>query len=216
MPICPVCKRPVKPYTGVKVKDASGRWHHFHSGACIKTWRRGQGPGRLAGQRLCLGTPRVYAAPKHLGGWYVYEDGKIVLTFDNAQEATVAAEALAAGFSLVEAREAGEAEAARQHRLAKEMHGPRSLGVLPPRASADPTQPGMRRLDDVINGGDPFPVVRDFYASRGISRQKWLKALDTLSRYDLQQLARIANDYGTAAGIELKDAAVDLPRARSP
>jgi len=77
--------------------------------------------------------------------------------------------------------------------------------------------PQEDRLRELLHDGDPFPVLRDFYASTGRKRQAWLKALDTFGYADLDRLARIGSSYGTAAGVELKDAVVaifDMRRAQ--
>jgi hypothetical protein len=72
------------------------------------------------------------------------------------------------------------------------------------------SSPKMSDIDKVVRGGDPFPLLRDFFSSRGPARRRWLNALDTLSYDELERLAKIASDYGTASGVEMKDAIVDL------
>jgi len=53
-------------------------------------------------------------------------------------------------------------------------------------------------------------MLRDFYASTRKKRWRWFEALDTLSFAELDKLSKIASDYGTAAGVEMKDTIVDL------
>ena len=65
-------------------------------------------------------------------------------------------------------------------------------------------------IKDVLRGAEISPMLRRFYASRGKQRQLWLRALDALSARQLDTLAREAREYGTASGVEMKNAIVDL------
>jgi len=65
-------------------------------------------------------------------------------------------------------------------------------------------------IKDVLRGAEIAPTLRKFFASRGNQRQLWLRALDALSGKQLDTLAREAREYGTASGIEMKDAIVDI------
>lgn len=71
--------------------------------------------------------------------------------------------------------------------------------------------PSLRAM---LQGADPFPTLRDFYASRGHRRQVWIDSLDAFSTSDLQALGVVAQEYGTAAGVEMKDAIAELLRSR--
>jgi len=53
-------------------------------------------------------------------------------------------------------------------------------------------------------------VFRNFFASGGKKRQRWLRALDSRSFDQLDELRRRAAAYGTAAGKELGSAIVDI------
>ena len=70
------------------------------------------------------------------------------------------------------------------------------------------------QIRDVLRGGDPFPMLRNFYAATRKKRQQWLHALDALSFAELDKLSAIAADYGTAAGVEMKNAIVDILNMR--
>ena len=62
----------------------------------------------------------------------------------------------------------------------------------------------------VLHGGDPGPMLRAFYATTGKRRQDWLRALDARSFDQLDMLSKAAMSYGTASGVEMKDAIVDI------
>ena len=70
--------------------------------------------------------------------------------------------------------------------------------------------PKERFIRDVLDGDEIFPLLRDFYASTRRERTAWMRALDAFSYRDLDRLAVEAKDYGTAAGVELKDAIQEI------
>jgi hypothetical protein len=70
--------------------------------------------------------------------------------------------------------------------------------------------PMTPEIKSVLAGADPFPMLRDFFASSGKKRRLWLAALDQFGYRDLDKLMQIGREYGTASGIELKDAIVGL------
>jgi len=72
----------------------------------------------------------------------------------------------------------------------------------------------LRSLSEMLRGSDPFPVLRDFYDSRGPKRQGWIRAINALSTDELIGVAQIAASYGTAAGVELRDQAQEILRRR--
>jgi hypothetical protein len=80
-----------------------------------------------------------------------------------------------------------------------------TIGSHPLRSSEEDMLIAM--LQDQLEEGKVF---RDFFASRGKQRQRWLRALDTRSFGQLDELRRRAAAYGTAASKELISSVVEI------